>query len=94
MWSPICDVVELERKPKTAEQMFKELGYEKREPAFPDWIEYGTVENRPLVSYFRFDKTYYQFGCALEVLNWDDIKAVITQMKELGWLDEILGETE
>ena len=94
MWCPICDKVELERKSKTAEQMFKELGYEKLDPAFPDWIEYGRLENYPLVSYFRFDTTFHQFSCALEMMNWDDIKAVITQMKELGWLDELLGEQE
>ena len=94
MWSPICDLVELERKPKTAEQMFKELGYEKVRSAFSDWIEYGIVENHPMCSYFRFDTTFHQFSCALEMMNWDDIKAVITQMKELGWLDEIEGETE
>lgn len=77
-----------------AEQMFKELGYEKLQSSFPDWIEYGHVENYPLVSYFRFDTTYRQFNCVLEMLNWSDIKAVITQMKELGWLDEIERETE
>ena len=87
-----CPLRPLARKPKTAEQMFKELGYEKLDPAFPDWIEYGRVENYPLLSYFRFDTTYCQFNCALEMMNWSDIKAVITQMKELGWIDEILGE--
>lgn len=75
-----------------AEQMFKALGYDRIESPFPDWIEYGIVENRPMCSYFRFDTTYHQFGCALEMMNWDDIQAVIMQMKELGWIDEILGE--
>ena len=74
-----------------AEQMFKELGYERVKSAFPDWIEFGRVENHPLLSHFRFDTTYHQFNCALEMMNWSEIKAVIMQMKELGWIDEILG---
>ena len=77
-----------------AEQMFKKLGYEKVRPACPDWIEYGIVENHPMSSYFRFDTTFRQFSCAMEMMNWDEIKAVITQMKELGWLDEIEGDAE
>ncbi len=79
---------------KTAEQMFEELGYKKVKSAFPDWIEYGVVETHPLASYFRFDTTFCQFACSLEAMNWNEIKAVITQMKELGWLDEMVGKTE
>ena len=52
-----------------AEQMFKGLGYDRIKSPFPDWIEYGVVENYPLCSYFRFDTTHYQFNCSLEMMN-------------------------
>ena len=82
----------------TAEQMFKELGYEKSE--YLSGIKYELkietiYEYTNVISFIVDDKivdfSYYdgfEDGESGLSINMDELKAVIQQCKELGWLDD------
>lgn len=72
----------------TAEQMFKELGYEKRIDFYDNehFIEYQSkyVEE----DYLVFSISNEDYSSNLARITIDIHKAITQQMSELGWLDD------
>lgn len=76
---------------KTAEEMFLELGYEKRE--YFDEVQFRKSISLTYTRVIKFDlirKIYISTNSDLNNIGVriEEHKAITQQMKELGWLDE------
>ena len=78
-------------KKKTAEQMFNDLGYEKR--VFDDFIMYekGDYTRLKIIEFhLRTEIVHsyieYAVGNAIKNLDVDELKAINKQCEELNWL--------
>lgn len=77
-----------------AEQMFKELGYTKRR-AYDDFIVYvkGNYIRLNVIEFHLRTEIVHSYiesaaGNSIKNLDLDELKAIIQQAKELGWLEE------
>lgn len=72
----------------TAEQMFKELGYEKRIDFYDNehFIEYQSKYDER--DYLVFSISNEDYSSNLSRITIDIHKAITQQMRELGWLDD------
>ena len=89
-WAPFQRIDE-EHKEKTAEQMFNDLGYEKR--VFDDFIMYekGDYTRLKIIEFhLRTEIVHsyieYAVGNAKKNLDVDELKAINKQCEELNWL--------
>jgi hypothetical protein len=89
-WAPFQRIDE-EHKEKTAEQMFNDLGYEKR--VFDDFIMYekGDYTRLKIIEFhLRTEIVHsyieYAVGNAIKNLDVDELKAINKQCEELNWL--------
>lgn len=78
----------------TAEQMFKELGYEKTDLLKEPSVNYQNKECETSISIFDNEKGrriyIYELGNTYQdsgMIDDRDLKAIIQQCRELGWLD-------
>ena len=72
-----------------AKEMFEKLGYEKQETE--RYIKYvqSFEEGNGSIEFSKIDRTicsYLNYGEALPI-DTKDVKALIQQVKELGWID-------
>lgn len=72
----------------TAEQMFKDLGYEKRIDFYDNehFIEYQSKYDER--DYLVFSVSNEDYSSNLSRITIDIHKAITQQMKDLGWLDD------
>lgn len=79
---------------RTAEEMFKELGYERKYSK--QRISYAKTVYRAttlIVFDLKTKQAYCECGMGLRVFSSEESKAVQQQKKELGWLEEEKAET-
>ena len=76
---------------KTADELFKELGYIKNKNYSTDRTEKYKKDDDNVYYFYLLDKEYYKSG------EWDgmcgsttmqELKAINKKVEELGWLDE------
>lgn len=79
---------------QTAEQMFEELGY-KQTRNDNSFIEYqrDDGDQHAEITFSLKDKTFraiygrYEFGMTYHYVTSDELKAIVCQAKELGWIE-------
>ena len=70
----------------SAEKMFKELGYVKG--SFLENIVYETEDGEYVITFWTFDKTFdAQKNIEPKDITMEELKAIIQQLKELGWYE-------
>ena len=75
----------------TAEEMFKNLGYKKVDRYGYITYEQENDEYCPVVIEFDDDATfiaYRRYTKEAVYLSCEELKAIVKQYKELGWIDE------